>query len=161
MAGHTDNSIVIDAPMDLVWDMTNDLAGWPGLFSEYAAVEILEDTTGEQGREITFRLTMHPDEDGNVWSWVSKRVPDPERRQVRAHRVETGPFEYMNIYWEYKPEGDGVRMRWVQDFHMKDTAPVSDDGMTEHLNRNTAVQMQLIKRKVEEAAARAKTAAGR
>ncbi|MBO8188111.1 SRPBCC family protein [Streptomyces spirodelae] len=152
MAGHTDNSIVIDAPLDLVWDMTNDLKSWPNLFSEYAAVEVLEDNEGADGREIVFRLTMHPDEDGNVWSWVSKRVPDPVKRQVRAHRVETGPFEYMNIYWEYLPEGDGTRMRWVQDFHMKDVAPVTDDGMTAHLNRNTAVQMKLIKEKVEAAA---------
>ena len=42
MAGHTDNAIVIDAPMDLVWEMTNDVPAWPQLFSEYAAAEILE-----------------------------------------------------------------------------------------------------------------------
>lgn len=149
MAYHTDNSIVIDAPMDLVWDMTNDLKSWPQLFSEYAAVEVLE----ENDKGITFRLTMHPDEDGNAWSWVSKRLPDPVRREVNAHRVETGPFEYMNIHWEYVSEGDGVKMRWVQDFHMKEAAPVTDDGMTEHLNRNTLVQMKLIKEKVEAAAA--------
>jgi aromatase len=150
MAGHTDNSIVIDAPMELVWDITNDLKGWPQLFSEYASVEVLE----EKGREITFRLTMHPDEDGNVWSWVSRRIPDSEAKTVHAHRVETGPFEFMRIYWEYTQEKAGVRMRWVQDFHMKPEAPASDSGMTEHLNRNTAIQMDLIKQKVEAAAAR-------
>jgi aromatase len=154
MAGHTDNSIVIDAPMDLVWDMTNDLKSWPQLFSEYASVEILE----EEGREITFRLTMHPDEEGNVWSWVSRRVPDPGSRTVHAYRVETGPFEYMRLFWEYTQEDGGVRMRWVQDFHMKPEAPASDAGMTEHLNRNTGIQMNLIKQKVEAEAARRATA---
>jgi hypothetical protein len=29
MAGHTDNAVVIAAPMDLVWDMTNDVENWP------------------------------------------------------------------------------------------------------------------------------------
>ncbi|AVZ76402.1 polyketide cyclase [Streptomyces lunaelactis] len=154
MAGHTDNSIVIDAPMDLVWDMTNDLKSWPQLFSEYASVEVLE----EEGKEITFRLTMHPDDDGNVWSWVSLRIPDPETRTVHAYRVETGPFEFMRLYWEYTQQDDGVRMRWVQDFHMKPEAPASDAGMTEHLNRNTGIQMDLIKRKVEAAATRRTTA---
>lgn len=158
MAGHTDNSIVIDAPMDLVWEMTNDLRSWTQLYSEYAAVEVLEEKDVDGGREFLFRLTMHPDENGNVWSWVSKRVVDPAARQVRAHRVETGPFEYMNIYWEYLPEGGAVRMRWVQDFHMKDAAPVTDEGMTERLNRNTPVQMNLIKGKVEKAAEAAKAA---
>lgn len=42
MAGHTDNAIVIDAPMDLVWNMTNDVGSWPRLFGEYASAEILE-----------------------------------------------------------------------------------------------------------------------
>ncbi len=51
-----------------------------------------------------------------------------------------------------------MRMRWVQDFHMKDAAPVTDEGMTERLNRNTPVQMNLIKGKVEKAAEAAKAA---
>jgi aromatase len=41
MAGHTQNEITIDAPVDLVWDMTNDVEGWPRLFSEYASAEII------------------------------------------------------------------------------------------------------------------------
>jgi aromatase len=149
MAGHTDNSVVIQAPMDLVWEMTNDVASWPHLFSEYAAAEILE----RDGDSITFRLTMHPDEDGDVWSWVSKRTPDPVKREVRAHRIETGPFEYMNIFWEYREVEGGVRMRWVQDFHMKPQAPADDEAMTAHLNKNTAIQMDRIKGLVEKAAA--------
>ncbi|GAA3083809.1 SRPBCC family protein [Streptosporangium carneum] len=149
MAGHTDNAIVIKAPMELVWDMTNDVASWPQLFSEYAAAEILD--RGDD--TVTFRLTMHPDEEGRVWSWVSQRTADPVKREVRAHRIETGPFEYMNIHWEYRQVEDGVRMRWVQDFHMKPQAPADDDGMTAYLNHNTAIQMNRIKLLVEEAAA--------
>ncbi len=41
MAGHTENEITIAAPVDLVWDMTNDVERWPQLFSEYASAEIL------------------------------------------------------------------------------------------------------------------------
>jgi aromatase len=148
MAGHTDNTIVISAPMDIVWEMTNDVASWPQLFSEYAAAEIIS----RHDETITFRLTMHPDKNGIAWSWVSERTPDPVKREVRAHRVETGPFEYMNIYWAYSEAADGVRMRWVQDFHMKPQAPADDAGMTENLNRNTVIQMTRIKNLVEEAA---------
>ena len=36
MSGHTENEITIAAPLDLVWEMTNDLENWPRLFSEYA-----------------------------------------------------------------------------------------------------------------------------
>lgn len=148
MAGHTDNSVLIEAPMDLVWRMTNDVGDWPNLFSEYARAEVLE----RRGDTVRFRLTMHPDDEGRVWSWVSERTPDPATRTVRAARVETGPFKYMSLFWEYTSEEGGVRMRWVQDFEMKPGAPATDEQMTAHLNRNTAVQMALIKSKVEAAA---------
>jgi aromatase len=153
MAGHTENAIVINAPLELVWEMTNDLERWPTLFSEYASLEVLE----RQGETVRFRLTMHPDENGKIWSWVSERTSDPKARTVKAHRVETGPFEYMNIEWYYEPADGGTRLRWVQDFHMKPQAPVNDEQMTERINTNSKVQMALIKEKVEHRAASART----
>jgi aromatase len=150
MPGHTDNAIVIGAPMDLVWDMTNDVASWPDLFSEYAAAEILD----RHGATVTFRLTMHPDDDGNAWSWVSERTADPVTRTVRAHRVETGWFDHMHIRWEYEAVDGGVRMRWIQDFAMKPAAPVDDATMAERLNRNTTVQMDRIRHRLEDTARR-------
>ncbi|MED7952637.1 MULTISPECIES: SRPBCC family protein [unclassified Streptomyces] len=149
MAGHTDNEIVIAAPLDLVWEITNDLENWPQLFSEYASVEVLE----RDGDRVTFRLTMHPDDDGKVWSWVSERTTDRSSLAVRARRVEPGPFEFMDIQWEYAEVPAGTRMRWVQDFSMKPTAPVDDDGMVNHINRNSRIQLQLIREKVEKKAA--------
>jgi NAD(P)-dependent dehydrogenase (short-subunit alcohol dehydrogenase family)/ribosome-associated toxin RatA of RatAB toxin-antitoxin module len=150
MAGHTDNEIVINAPMDLVWDMTNDVESWPSLFSEYAEATILE----REGDTVRFRLSLHPDENGTVWSWVSERTPDPVARTVSSRRIETGVFEYMNIAWEYEQVDGGVKMRWQQDFSMKPSAPIDDEGMTARLNHNTAIQMGRIKRLVEEAAER-------
>jgi aromatase len=148
MAAHTDNSVLIDAPITLVWDMTNDVANWPSLFSEYAAAEILE----KDEHMVRFRLTMHPDDDGNIWSWVSRRVADPVSRTVHAEREETGPFAYMTISWEYREVLAGVEMRWIQDFAMKPEAPVDDAAMAAHINKNSVVQMTRIKHLVEEAA---------
>ena len=148
MAGHTKNAITIAAPVDLVWDITNDLENWPRLFSEYAAVEVLS----RDGEATTFRLTMHPDEKGKVWSWVSERMTDRSTLSVRARRVEPGPFEYMNIRWEYAKTVDGTRMVWTQDFAMKPDAPVDDAGMTDIINRNSRVQMALIRDRIEQTA---------
>jgi aromatase len=148
VSGHTDNSIVINAPMDVVWDITNDVESWTTLFSEYSISEIVE----RRGDSVRFRLALHPDENGTVWSWVSERTPDPVSRTVRSARVETGVFKYMSLFWEYTEVEDGVEMRWVQDFEMKPVAPINDEQMTQRLNTNTAIQMQLIKEKVEAAA---------
>ncbi|MFC0006522.1 SRPBCC family protein [Micromonospora siamensis] len=145
--GHTENSIVIDAPLELVWRITNDVENWPRLFTEYASVEVLR----RDGDTVLFRLTMVPDDNGVSWSWVSERTADPASRQVRAHRVETGPFEYMNIQWMYDTEPDGTRMTWVQDFAMKPGAPLDNAGMTARINTNSAVQLAVIKERVERA----------
>ncbi|GKQ37509.1 SRPBCC family protein [Streptomyces sp. A012304] len=152
---HTDNTVVIDAPMDLVWEMTNDVESWPRLFSEYSAAEIL----GRDGATVRFRLTLHPDENGAVWSWVSERTPDPETRTVRARRIETGPFEHMDIFWTYTETDSGVEMRWRQEFTVRPGLPFGDPEMTERLNTNTRREMARIKGLVEEAAAR-RTAVG-
>ncbi len=145
MAGHTENEIVIEAPMELTWDVTNDVESWPNLFTEYAKAEILE----RDGDTVRFRLTMHPDENGTVWSWVSERTAVEATRTVKAHRVETGPFDHMNIEWRYDEVDGGTRMRWIQDFHMKPDAPVDDEQMTERINTNSKIQLGIIKEKVE------------
>ncbi|GAB3128566.1 SRPBCC family protein [Streptomyces calidiresistens] len=156
----TDNRIVINAPMDLVWDMTNDVESWPRLFSEYSRAEIL----GRDGDTIRFRLTMRPDENGVEWSWVSERTPDPVTRTVRARRIETGPFTHMNLHWSYTETDDGVEMRWRQEFTVRPGLPFGDPEMTERLNTNTRREMARIKELVERAAAdrtAGRTAAGR
>ena len=145
MTARTENSVVINAPLDLVWSRTNDVTNWPRLFTEYAKAEVLAE---EDGR-VRFRLTMHPDENGNEWSWVSERVADWTTRVVLAHRVEPGPFRFMQIRWTYDEVDDGVLMRWVQEFEMRPGAPVDDAAMAENINTNSPLQMAAIKAKLE------------
>ena len=147
MAGRTDNSVVIDKPIDEVWTKMNDLENWTNLFTEYSSVEILE----RDGNTVKFRLTTHPDPeyDGQVWSWTSERTMDPDSYTTKSHRIETGPFEYMHIEWYFEPENGGTKMRWVQDFSMKESAPANDEQAEEYLNNNTAEQMKAIKERLE------------
>ena len=147
MAGRTDNSVVIDKPIDEVWQRMNDLENWTNLFTEYASVEVLE----RDGNTVKFRLTTHPDPeyDGQVWSWTSERTMDPDNYTTKSHRIETGPFEYMNIEWYFEPADGGTKMRWVQDFSMKESAPANDEQAQDYLNKNTAEQMQAIKERLE------------
>jgi aromatase len=148
MSKRTENETVINAPLDKVWKITNDVENWPDLFTEYASAEILE----REGNTVRFRLTMHPDKDGKVWSWVSERTTDPVSHTVKAHRIETGPFDFMNIWWYYEAVPGGTKMRWVQEFHMKPTAPVDDDWMENNINTNTKTQMSIIKERVQKQA---------
>ena len=146
MAAHTDNAIVIEAPLDLVWTMTNDLENWPNLFTEYAKTEIVE---RKDANTVLFRITMHPDNQGNAWSWISERTMDPATHTTKSRRIETGWFEYMHIEWFYEPVEGGTKMRWVQDFTMKPTAPFNDEQQAENINRNTKIQQAVIKERIE------------
>jgi aromatase len=149
VAGRTDNTVVIAAPMDLIWDMTNDVESWPDLFGEYASAEILS----KDGDTVRFRLTTRPDEEGRVASWVSERTANRRTRTVHAERIETGPLvEYMTITWSYEQRDDGVALRWIQEFKTRATAPVNDAEAEAYLNKHTAQEMARIKEKVEQAA---------
>jgi len=127
-----------------------DIESWPSLFSAYAAAEVLE----EVGDTVTIRLTTHPgpEYDGQVWSWTSERVADPANYQSKSKRIETGPFEYMNIEWYFEEQDGGTKMRWVQDFSMKPDAPADDETAENYMNKNTKEQMSVIKEKLEKEA---------
>ncbi len=150
MPGHTDNQVTIEAPRDFVWERMMNIEGWTDLFTEYASAEVVE----EEGNRVQFRLTTHPDPDydGKVWSWMSERVADPDNYRSQSRRIETGPFEYMNIEWFFDEADGGTVMRWVQDFSMKPEAPADDEQATDYLNKNTKEQMQTIKERLEEEA---------
>lgn len=148
--GSTEHVILIDAPFEDVWRETNNVRAWPTLFSEYASAEILEERDGY----VKFRLTTHPDENGKAWSWVSERSYSRPTGVVDAQRVETGPFEYMNIRWEYREVDGGVEMRWKQDFRMRPAAPVDDETMTARINARSPREMSRIKEIIESGYAR-------
>lgn len=155
MSAHTESQIEIDAPLNYVWQRMNDVANWPNLYTEYSTAEILD----RAENKVTFRLTMYPDEQGRVWSWVSERIMDPVAHTVYARRVETGPFEFMNIFWYFQEiSSECTRMCWVQDFAMKPTAPIDDAGMADRITTNSKVQMGVIKRRLEVARLRVRSA---
>jgi aromatase len=151
MTRRTDNEIEIVAPFELVWRATNDVERWPELFTEYAEARVLE----RRGDTVVFRLTMHPDPSGKIWSWVSERTSDVAARRVRARRIEPGPFEHMDIEWTYEETPTGTRMRWRQEFAMRPDAPLDDAAMQERIDRNTKHQMAVIKARIEGALASA------
>jgi aromatase len=150
MSGHTDNHIVIEAPIDLTWAMANDVPSWPELFAgEYAEADVLH----RDPNRVLFRLTTAPGEDGRTFSWVSERMLDEESHTVLARRVELGPFRYLHIYQSFEQGPDGVLVRWVQDFEVSDGAPFTDEQMEMRINVNSRAQLQRHKKLIEAAAA--------
>lgn len=136
------NTIVINADYDSVFDISNDIERWPELFDEYTDAEIIE----REGNRIHFRLSHT---NGN--SWVSWRDLDKENGRCHAERVSPmKPFRHMYIDWEYHKIDAGIEMVWIQDFAMDPESGISDEKARDYMNSHSQVNMQTMKRIIEE-----------
>mgnify|MGYP001211985729 CR=1 FL=1 len=143
--GHTCNSIIINAPYDLVFDISNDIPRWTELFgSEYKQAEIIK----REANKITFRLT-----DDENKSWVSWRLLFKDKFFTYSERQEPKfPFKYMKIVWLYTPKPEGVELTWIQHFQMDEKAKFNDAQVEGFINKHSKDNLLIFKRVIEEAA---------
>jgi aromatase len=143
--GHTNNSILINAPYDKIFDISNDVERWTVLFGgEYKEAKILK----RDGNRITFSLT---DDEGR--SWQSFRLLFKDDYFAYAQKLPPEfPFKYMKIIWLYTPQPDGILMTWIQDFHMDEKAGVTDQQVEDMINKHSQENMLIFKRIIEQEA---------
>ncbi|WP_159943630.1 MULTISPECIES: SRPBCC family protein [unclassified Nocardiopsis] len=145
--GHMEHSVVIDAPYELVWERTNDVASWPELFSRHSSVEILH----QEGNTTRFRVVKQDDQ-GRVWSWVSERTVDPAEGKAWSHRGQLEGFEYVKIHWDFEAVPEGTRLTWSHHFVLKPDAPFTEEQVVAKYQRDLPIEMEEIKNKIEEIA---------
>lgn len=146
--GYIRNAVLIAAPVDDVFRLTNNVRTWPSLFTEYESSEVL----AEVPDSVTFRLTTHPDEQGKQYSWIAVRKTNRSQRSTYSERQpSSGPFESMIIRWWYDSiDATTTVMTWEQEFTMKSDAHITEEEATQYLNRQTHKQQGVIKEKVEQ-----------
>ncbi len=148
LPGYTQNTIVILKDFDTVFDLTNDIELWPQLFTEYKEAKVLE----KDGNKVTFQLTTFSEGERPSRTWVSTRIIDKPGKKAEAQRVKQAfPFKVMKIYWTYEelPQKVGTIMTWIQKFEPVEECEWSVEKLESFLNRNTRLQMQVIKERVE------------
>ncbi len=141
--GHTVNSITVNAPYDLVFDISNTIERLTELFGkEYAKADVLK----REGNAITFRLT---DEEGKAW--VSKRWLYKDKYFAFASRHDPlFPFLYMKIIWLYVLQKDGVKMTWIQDFELDPQfVKFTDQEIEGFINKHSQDNMKIFKKVIE------------
>ena len=143
--GHTCNSIIINAPYDLVFDISNDITRWTELFgTEYKKAEVVK----KEANKITFRLT---DEDDK--SWQSWRLLFKDKYFSYAEREEPKfPFKYMKIIWLYTPKPEGTEMVWIQHFQMDEKAKFNDLQIEGFINEGSQHNLKIFKEIIEKEA---------
>ncbi|MCX5695412.1 MAG: SRPBCC family protein [Candidatus Omnitrophica bacterium] len=145
--GHTCNSIIINAPYDLVFDISNDIPRWTELFgSEYKKAEIVK----REENKITFRLTDDEDK-----SWISWRLLFKDKFFTYSERQEPKfPFKYMKIVWLYTQKPEGTALTWIQHFEMDDKAKFNDEQVEGFINKHSKDNLLIFKNVIEKAAAK-------
>lgn len=140
--GHTCNSIQIDAPYNLVFDISNDIPRWTELFgSEYREAVVVR----KENNLLVFRLT---DDEGR--SWQSWRLLFKERGFAYAEREEPRfPFKFMKIIWLYTQRPQGVEMTWIQHFEMDEKAKFSDEQVEGFINAHSQDNLKIFKEVIE------------
>ena len=154
--GHTCNSIIINAPYEKVFDISNDIPRWTELFGEeYKKAEIVK----KEANKITFRLT---DDEGK--SWQSWKLLFKGNYFTYAEREEPKfPFKYMKIIWLYTPKPEGVALAaggqttslcpvelvWIQHFEMDDKAKFNDEQVEGFINKHSKENLQIFKKVIE------------
>lgn len=143
--GHTCNSIVINAPYDKIFDISNDIERWTELFgSEYKEAKVLK----REGNKLTFCLT---DDEGK--SWQSFRLLFKDNYFAYAQKLPPEfPFKYMKIIWLYTPCPDGIMMTWIQHFEMDSKAKFNDTQVEGFINKHSQENLLIFKRVIEEEA---------
>jgi aromatase len=154
--GHTCNSIVINAPYEKVFAISNDIPRWTELFGgEYQKSEVL----AKEANKITFRLT---DDEGK--SWQSWRLLFKEKYFTYSEREEPKfPFKFMKIIWLYtaRPEGMAlasggqttdfcpVELTWIQHFEMDEKAKFNDEQVEGFINKHSKENLKIFKDVIE------------
>ena len=143
--GHTCNSVLINAPYERVFDISNDIERWTELFGgEYKEAKILK----REDNKLTFRLT---DDEGN--SWQSYRILNKEHKFAYAQKLPPEfPFKYMKIIWLYTPTQEGVMMTWIQHFTMDDKAKYNDEQVEGFINKHSQENLRIFKDIIEKEA---------
>lgn len=139
-----DNSITIDAPVQDVFDITNDIARWPEYFDEYTDAKVLDSVRSGQFTALTFELSNASS------TWRSWRLLDHANHFAIAERRDPlFPFAFMHLRWSYAPHGTGTEMTWVQDFELDSKLDKPLAEVIENMQKHTRQNQLNIKEYIE------------
>jgi ribosome-associated toxin RatA of RatAB toxin-antitoxin module len=98
---HTEHTMTVDAPADVVYEVLADVLGYADLFPPTESVTMLEETETHQ----IARLVV--DVSGQTQSWVSRRDLDRPNRTIAYRQLETAAIvKYMGGEWRALPLDD-------------------------------------------------------
>ena len=105
----TENNIIINAPIEKIFDMAEDVLRWPDILPHYRWVKLISHGDG-------FRVVeMAAHRDGLPVKWTSIQEPVREKWRIIFRHVK-GPTTGMYVEWNMREDIDGVHVRITHEF---------------------------------------------
>ncbi|MET9922263.1 aromatase/cyclase [Streptomyces sp. NPDC006435] len=141
----TTHSVEVAAPAGVVYGMISNAVQWPLFFPPNVHVERLE----FDGRDE--RLRMWAVANGQVRSWLSRRVQDPEARRIDFRQQHPqAPVESMNGSWTVQERPGGTSLlTLLHDFTVIDDRPEDVSWTERAVDTNSTAELAQLKRLAE------------
>jgi hypothetical protein len=115
---HTENSIVIRAPLEKVFQTTANLRSWPRVLPHYRWIRVLNE--GADGLVVQMAAWCGlPRVRGRGWfpiQWTSRFRVDDAARELHFEHLKAFT-RGMSVKWTYTPGPEGVRVRISHDLN--------------------------------------------
>ena len=101
---HTENSIVIRAPLEKVFQTTANLLLWPSVLPHYRWIRVLNASDDGLIVRMAARRGCLPIQ------WTSRFKVDSTARELHFHHLKAFT-RGMNVKWTYTPDPEGVLVK--------------------------------------------------
>ncbi|MFC9745664.1 nuclear transport factor 2 family protein [Streptomyces niveus] len=141
------HEIDVDAPAGAVFDLVADAPAWPAHFPPSVHVERLE---GDDRQE---RLRIWATANGEIKTWTSHRVLDPEGLRVTYRQEKSQPpVRGMSGEWQLEPLDERrTRVRFIHRFSAVDDDPRHVEWIRRAIDTNTGSELEALRAGVEDA----------
>lgn len=147
---HTEHTVTVEAPADVVYAVLVDVEGYADLFPPTQSVTMLEETDTYQ----IARLVV--DVSGQIQSWVTRRDLDRDRRTIAYRQLETAAMvEYMGGEWRALPlSEERTQLVITHDFAARPTEAVpsaeeASDLLAAAVENNSHADLDAVRKEAE------------
>ena len=112
---HTENMIIIRAPLGAIFETAADLSRWPEILPHYRWIRYLERS---DERNV---VTMGAKRGWIPVHWTSEQIVDRKKMEIRFYHLKAFT-KGMVVIWSFNPGKDGVTVRIQHD--LKPTMPL-------------------------------------
>lgn len=104
---HTENRILVDAPVRRVYELAARIEDWPRILPHYRYVQVVDGAVG--GDRHSRLVRMGAQRSGIPVRWTALQHLDPRRRTVRYRHVG-GVTRGMDVLWTLQPAAGGTEV---------------------------------------------------